>query len=622
MGKSYFISTNTNILENKKLRDPQIAAYAEAYNHFINEEKSTHAIIVLPTGVGKTGLMAILPFNISEGRILIIAPQLTILSTVESALNTDEPENFWSDREVIEDPKKLPVLIVYDGKETRESHMEQANIVLVNVQKLQKRNYSSLLNQYPEDFFDMIIIDEAHHSEARTWLETLDHFSNAKVVKITATPYRTDKKRLTGELIYKYKLSQAMSMGYVKSLEKFDYIPEELFLNIEGEEKNYTVEEILSDGRFDEDWIARSVVYSDDCKQKVIDHSVSILNKKKSGSSIPHKIIAAAPNIEEAKKIASMYNEIEGINAVAIDHTLAKEKRDEIFNDIDNNRYNVLVNVNMMGEGYDHKYLSIAAIFRVFKSLLPYEQFIGRILRAIPKEEQSKAEDNIGSVVVHKNLNLDSLWEYYKEQVQESEFITELREVVDTPEVGNRDDGEPKIIENDFGRVSEQGQGELRRTVYTTTEYLILQKKEDDDRKEKIKEISKILNVSRQEAAKIVDSQNASDELIKRPDLVLKQRKRTTDKNIKEQLVPELLTKHGFSLKGNNLGNLEIFRGQYSWIPSKFKENGAMLAVYFNSFLKKKIGRKRENWLNEDFERAAELLDQQAEYVDEIMKVE
>jgi len=173
----------------------------------------------LPTGSGKTGLISFLPYGIAEGRVLIIAPQLTILDTLEESLDSGSANNFWIERGIIKNPNDLPKLIKYEGKETRKEHMEDANIVLANIQKLQARNEMALLNQYDSDFFDMIIIDEAHHSEARTWIENLQHFSKAKVIKITATAYRTDKKQLVGQLIYKYKLSQAMSKGYVKSLE-------------------------------------------------------------------------------------------------------------------------------------------------------------------------------------------------------------------------------------------------------------------------------------------------------------------------------------------------------------------------------------------------------------------
>ncbi len=222
MIKDYFQSIEASILTNSELREPQIEAYVETYNHFVINKENTHAIIVLPTGCGKTGLISILPFGIAEGRVLVIAPQLTILDTIEESLDSGSSDNFWSQRGIIKNPNDLPVLVKYEGKETRKEHMEAANIVLANIQKLQARNEMALLNQYDSDFFDMIIIDEAHHAEARTWIENLQHFSGAKVVKITATAYRTDRKQLVGELVYKYKLSQAMSKGYVKSLEKFD----------------------------------------------------------------------------------------------------------------------------------------------------------------------------------------------------------------------------------------------------------------------------------------------------------------------------------------------------------------------------------------------------------------
>ena len=84
MDREYFISTQTNIIQNENLRDPQIEAYVEVYDHFVNKNKTRqHAIVVLPTGSGKTGLISMLPYNICKGRVLIIAPQLTILDTLE-----------------------------------------------------------------------------------------------------------------------------------------------------------------------------------------------------------------------------------------------------------------------------------------------------------------------------------------------------------------------------------------------------------------------------------------------------------------------------------------------------------------------------------------------------------
>jgi len=615
MAKDRFLNTYTNILNNPKLREPQLDAYIEVYNHFVTKKRTTHAIVVLPTGSGKTGLIAILPYNISKGRVLIIAPQLTILDTIESSLDSNSSDNFWSERDIITNPKNLPVVVRYEGRETKKEHMESADIIIANIQRLQSRNEMALLNQYDQDFFDMIIIDEAHHAEAKTWLENLQHFSQAKVIKITATAYRTDKKQLVGELVYKYKLSQAMSKGYVKSLEKFDYIPDELYFTIDDNPANtYTYDEIVKMDLKDEEWISRSVVYSDDCKRSVVKESLLLLNEKRHNTTVPHKIIAAAPTIEDAKKITVMYQEA-GYRAVAVHNKLDSDERKQIFSDIDNHRVDVVVNVAMMGEGYDHKYLSIAAIFRAFKNPLPYEQFIGRILRVIPEEEVKKAGDNIGSVVAHNLLFLDDLWEYYKSQLQESDFIKELeeQEFEDSDKEGG---GSGKIISADFGQAHETGEGILKHSVYLDTDYFAKAREEQEERKRKIAELSKLLEITEEDASRIIEQQTSARSELKRPDVILKHRKKVTDTNIREVLVPELLLIANVAIGGNELASLPIFKDRrYQWIPSKIMKNGGMLATYFNTFLKNSIGYERDKWTNEDYERAGELLEQQAEYL-------
>ncbi|OYP41965.1 superfamily II DNA or RNA helicase [Lachnotalea glycerini] len=617
MNDNYFQITDANILSNENLREPQIEAYVEAYNHFVTNNNNTHAIIVLPTGSGKTGLIATLPYGIAEGRVLVIAPQLTILDTIEESLDSGSADNFWSKRGVIKTPNNLPVVVRYEGRTTRMEHMINANFVIANIQKLQARNEMALLNQYDPDFFDMIIIDEAHHAEARTWLENLQHFSSAKVIKITATAFRTDGKKLVGELIYKYKLSQAMSNGYVKSLEKFDYIPENPQFTIDDDGQLYSLEDVLQIK--DEEWVSRSVALSDECKKRIVDESVKLLRKKRSGTRVPHKIIAAAPSINDAKKITAMYNEV-GVRAIAIYNDMPN--REQAFLEIDNHRVDAVVNVSMMGEGYDHKYLSIAAIFRAFRSLLPYEQFIGRILRAIPEDEIARETDNIGSVVAHELLFLNDLWNYYKEQIQESDFIKELRDI-DLEDDGDyiKDKETGKLIE--FGEVIESGNGSLKHEVYMDGRYLQEAERIRKERERKKKELIKLLEISDEQAEQILEQQYSDSSQYKRPDIILKQRNKLTDRNIREVIVPELLVAAELDIKGEELKSFQIFQGgRYSWIPSRIPTNGGMLATYLNTFLKNEIGRKREEWSNDDYARAAKLLDQQSEYLMNFLKGE
>lgn len=53
----YFETVNPNIYDNERLREPQVQGYYKVYEHFTVRNKHSHAIVILPTGVGKTGLM-------------------------------------------------------------------------------------------------------------------------------------------------------------------------------------------------------------------------------------------------------------------------------------------------------------------------------------------------------------------------------------------------------------------------------------------------------------------------------------------------------------------------------------------------------------------------------------
>ncbi len=352
---NYYEVAKPNILENKSLRLPQIESYIKTRFHF-ESGKKTHAVIVIPTGVGKTGIMALLPYGISKGRVLIIAPYSPIRDSITRSLDPLETDNFYIKRNIFQHRRELPNTIVYNGHQTPDEVIENSNLVIVNIHKLQDRLVSSMINRLPEDFFDMIIIDEAHHSPARTWVNTLQHFSQAKVIKVTATPYRTDCTEIAGELIYKYSLGQAMAANYVKSLQKFDYIPDQLLLTMDNDpDKKYTIDEILD--LKDEDWISRSVAFSEDCSRSVVKHSIEALKEKKLNHDLPHKIIAIASNIEHAEMICSLYEE-EGLNVALIHSSLDQQDQDTVFSDIRNHRVDVVVHVSMLGEGYDHCYLT------------------------------------------------------------------------------------------------------------------------------------------------------------------------------------------------------------------------------------------------------------------------
>src|SRR6185437_6434804 len=54
----------------------------------------------------------------------------------------------------------------------------------------------------PADLFDLILVDEAHHSPARSWQELLDGFPTALRTLFTATPFRRDRREIRGRFVY------------------------------------------------------------------------------------------------------------------------------------------------------------------------------------------------------------------------------------------------------------------------------------------------------------------------------------------------------------------------------------------------------------------------------------
>lgn len=279
---------------NKELLQPQIEAYEAAHTYYqqFTDPIDKETLIIMPTGSGKTGLMALLPFQISNGRVLIIAPgrivRKTIFKEFDSMLNPEK--TFWYKRKIIFDSKKFPRSYLYKGynsandgeKEAMLQKLHSADIIITNVHKLTGSSEEvQLTNLLPPDFFDMIIIDEAHHSAAGMWQETLNYFNASKVIKLTATPFRSDGLEISTNPknpIYEYTLGEAILDGLVKDVVKNEEIPGALeFIHEETGEK-YTLAQarkILGD-----DWVNRSIAMSEECSKAVIDRALHVLNEK------------------------------------------------------------------------------------------------------------------------------------------------------------------------------------------------------------------------------------------------------------------------------------------------------------------------------------------------------
>ncbi|MCY9669576.1 DEAD/DEAH box helicase family protein [Paenibacillus alginolyticus] len=416
---SYFMEIIPNIIENNKLREPQIEAYMKIKEYF-ESNPNGEALIVLPTGTGKSGLISIAPYGVSKKRVLVITPGLVTKKSVVKTLHPLE-DNFWLNYDIIFDPEEMPVVEEYES-EMLMSSLEKCNFVITNVHKLYNSGPNSLLKKVPNDFFDLIIVDEAHHSVANTWQQALNYFSDAKKLHVTGTPYRGDHKELPGEEIHNTSLSEVMALKYVKWLRKATINNDNLYFTIPGDSQKYNKDEVLIFK--DKEWLEKSIALSKECSQDVIVESINQLNTLRDASpNVPHKILAVACSIAHASDVAHWYK-TQGKKVIIVHSNMNPDNLEKAFMEIEDHNCDVVVSVNMLMEGYDHKYLTILALFRPYRSLNAFAQVIGRVLRAIPNEEITDfAIDNNAVVIFHEEIGLNAMWDIFSREVEKSKKI-------------------------------------------------------------------------------------------------------------------------------------------------------------------------------------------------------
>lgn len=154
------------------LRAYQMKALQQIHKGF---EEFDRQLGVLPTGGGKTILFSRLAQDLQPQRTLILAHREELISQAVDKLRTST--GIEAEVEMGDDRASM-----------------EAPVVVASIQTLMREPRR---NRWPRDHFGLVVVDEAHHALADSYLNTLGHFHNhAKVLGVTATPDRGDKKNL------------------------------------------------------------------------------------------------------------------------------------------------------------------------------------------------------------------------------------------------------------------------------------------------------------------------------------------------------------------------------------------------------------------------------------------
>lgn len=209
----------------KGFRVCQLGAVWAAKSHFT--ASSSRALINLPTGAGKTAVMMTLAFEFGARRVFVLTPSIFIREQIAA--------EFRSLRQLIQDigalPRKFePRLEVCEVLNELQSAADwkdllKFDVVVATPNVVRAGEPPSELFVSPEagaSGFDLVFIDEAHHSAAQTWSEFLHLTRDARTILFTATPFRRDRKRIHAELIYTYPISKAIRDGIYRPVR---YVP-------------------------------------------------------------------------------------------------------------------------------------------------------------------------------------------------------------------------------------------------------------------------------------------------------------------------------------------------------------------------------------------------------------
>lgn len=215
---------------------------------------------------------------------------------------------------------------------------------------------------------DLIIIDEAHHTRAKSYEKIINYFKDVPLLGFTATPWRMNGKGFND-------LYSSLVEG-----------PQVEWLIEHNRLADYTyVSRIL--GKKDLLKVSSTSDYTNRSMNQYI-KSMNFGNMIKTYEEFAkdRKTIVYAPSIESAKLIVRKFKE-NGFNAVKVDSKTHKAEREETLNNFKIGKTKIIVNVDLISEGFDVPDCSCVIMLRPTKSLVLYLQQAMRCMRYQPHKK-------------------------------------------------------------------------------------------------------------------------------------------------------------------------------------------------------------------------------------------
>ncbi|MEG2526735.1 MAG: DEAD/DEAH box helicase [Oscillospiraceae bacterium] len=335
-------------------------------------------LLVLPTGTGKTIVFSkVIEDCVRHGeRVLMLAHRGELLDQAADKL------------------EQATGMLCATEKAEETCLGSWYRVVVGSIQSLQREKR---LAQFSPDYFNSIVIDEAHHCLSDGYQKVLEHFGDANVLGVTATPDRGDMRNLGqyfDSLAYEYSLPQAIKDGYLSPIKALT-IPLQLDLTGVG----------MQNGDFKTSDLGTAL---DPYLYQIADEMLK--------NCADRKTVVFLPLVKTSQKFRDILVS-KGFKAAEVNGN--SSDRAEILKDFDAGKYNVLCNSALLTEGWDCPSVNCIVVLRPTKVRSLYSQMVGRGTRLNPGKTDL--------------LLLDFLW-----NTERHELCHPANLICETPEVAKK----------------------------------------------------------------------------------------------------------------------------------------------------------------------------------------